>query len=114
MYYEGQLAKAEYAQSMKAASGSPNKSWHFCIMWYIFYKSNDVIKIANKVPKAEGYESPQNETIVYVVEVVAKCFVDLKIVKEDCISTPTKTCDNCEECDWPEHEGKCDPKSLQN
>jgi len=50
------------------------------------------------------------EDIIYVVGVVARCFGDAKIEKEDCGNIPTKSCD---ECGCPEHEGRCGPESIQ-
>ena len=44
---------------------------------------DDAIKDASQLPE-EGYKNPQDETIIYVVEVVAKCYGDLKMIKDDC------------------------------
>jgi len=39
---------------------------------------NEAVKNASQFPEEEGYKNPQDETVIYVVEVVAKCFSNCK------------------------------------
>jgi len=53
-------------------------------------------------------KEPQD--IIYVVGTVAKVFGCAKIEKEACADiSPTKCCD---ECGWPEHQGRCGTESI--
>jgi hypothetical protein len=59
----------------------------------------DAIKDAQIIPQ-------QFNDIVYVVQIVAKCFGG-RSIKSDSLETKA-----CSECGWPEHEGKCGTESL--
>jgi hypothetical protein len=60
---------------------------------------DDAVKDAQVIPQ-------QFDDVVYVVQIVAKCFGGSSI-KIDSLKTKS-----CSECGWPEHEGKCGTEAL--
>jgi len=77
---------------------------------------NEAIKNASQFPGEEGYKKPQDETLIYVVKVVAKCFANLNSFencKEEQNIQKIQVTKVCEECGWPEHEGRCGIEALQ-
>lgn len=72
------------------------------------YDDYDVaLKNASQEPEEEGYKNPQDETVVYVVEIVAKCYSSAK-----CKSVDAPSVGVCTSCGWPSHNGECGSESI--